>query len=175
MDRTQPLLPMTFDKQEKRTHDYVRHGTTTLFAALDMGTGEVTASCHRQHRAVEFLSFLDTVEDKYRDRETHVVLDNFSTHSTAAVKEWLAEHPNFHFHFTPVSGPFMNQVETWFGVITKQAIRRGTFKSWSKGLSVSVGAWGGVAYRVGADPAAGRAGDRGAVEVVGPARLLAGP
>jgi len=129
LDRTQPLLPMTFDKQEKRTHDYVRHGTTTLFAALDVGTGEVTASCHRQHRAVEFLSFLDTVEDKYRDRETHVVLDNFSTHSTAAVKEWLVEHPNFHFHFTPVAGSFMNQVETWFGVITKQAIRRGTFKS----------------------------------------------
>ena len=129
LDRTQPLLPMTFNKQEKRTHDYVRHGTTTLFAALDVDTGEVTASCHRQHRAVEFLNFLDTVEDKYRDRETHVILDNFSTHSTAAVKEWLVEHPNFHFHFTPVSGSFMNQVETWFGVITKQAIRRGTFKS----------------------------------------------
>src|SRR5664280_1557760 len=129
LDRTQPLLPMTFDKQEKRTHDYVRHGTTTLFAALNVGTGEVTAACRAQHRAVEFLDFLETVEEKYRGRETHVVLDNFSTHSTAAVKEWLTDHPEFHFHFTPVSGTFMNQVETWFGVITKQAIRRGTFKS----------------------------------------------
>ena len=129
LDRTQPLLPMTFDKQEKRTHDYVRHGTTTLFAALNVGTGEVTAACRAQHRAVEFLDFLETVEEKYRGRETHVVLDNFSTHSTAAVKEWLTDHPDFHFHFTPVSGSFMNQVETWFGVITKQAIRRGTFKS----------------------------------------------
>lgn len=129
LDRTQPLLPIDFGKQEKRTHDYVRHGTTTLFAALDPGTGEVTGQCHDRHRAEEFLSFLDTVEQKYRSRETHVVLDNFSTHSTAAIQEWLAEHPNFHFHFTPVSGSFMNQVETWFGVITKQAIRRGTFKS----------------------------------------------
>lgn len=129
LDRTQPLLPMTFDKQEKRTHDYVRHGTTTLFAALDVGTGEITGSCRDQHRAAEFLEFLNEIEAKYRGRETHVVLDNFSTHSTAAVKEWLAGHPDFRFHFTPVSGSFMNQVETWFGVITKQAIRRGTFKS----------------------------------------------
>ena len=78
----------------------MRHGTTTLFAALDVGTGEVTAACREQHRAVEFLGFLDTVEEKYRGRETHVVLDNFSTHSTAAVKEWLADHPDFHVHFT---------------------------------------------------------------------------
>ena len=129
LDRTQPLLPMTFDKQEKRTHDYVRHGTTTLFAALDVATGEITGRCHDQHRAAEFLTFLGVVDAKYHGRDTHVVLDNFSTHSTPAVKAWLAEHPNFHFHFTPVSGSFMNQVETWFGVITKQAIRRGTFKS----------------------------------------------
>jgi transposase len=129
LDRTQPLLPMTFAKTEKRTHDYVRHGTTNLFAALNTATGEVMGRCFSRRRTKEFLKFMDQVATTYDGREIHVVLDNLSTHSGSDVDTWLAKHPNVTFHFTPTGSSWLNQIETWFGIITQQAIRRGTFGS----------------------------------------------
>jgi transposase len=129
LDRTQPLLPMTFSKTEKRTHDYTRHGTTNLFAALNTATGEVMGRCFARRRTKEFLKFMDQVVASYDGREIHVVLDNLSTHSGSDVDKWLTKHPNVTFHFTPTGSSWLNQVEIWFGIITKQAIRRGTFRS----------------------------------------------
>lgn len=129
LDRTQPLLPMTFGKTGKRTHDYVRHGTTNLFAALNTGTGEVTGSCFPRRRIPEFLKFMNQVVAKYPGTRLHVILDNLSTHSGTAVDKWLERHPDVTFHFTPVGSSWINQIETWFGIITRQAIRRGTFGS----------------------------------------------
>jgi transposase len=129
LDRTQPLLPMTFSKTEKRTHDYVRHGTTNLFAALNTATGEVAGGCFARRRTTEFLKFMDQVVSAHGGREIHVVLDNLSTHSGSDVDAWLTRHPNVTFHFTPTGSSWLNQVETWFGIITRQAIRRGTFGS----------------------------------------------
>jgi transposase len=129
LDRTQPLLPMTFSKTEKRTHDYVRHGTTNLFAALNTATGEVLGRCFTRRRTKEFLKFMDQVVAAHDGREIHVVLDNLSTHSGPDVDTWLTKHPNVTFHFTPTGSSWLNQVETWFGIITRQAIRRGTFGS----------------------------------------------
>jgi len=129
LDRTQPLLPVTFGKTEKRTHDYVRHGTTNLFAALNTGTGEVTGACYQRRRTREFLKFMDQVTAKHPDGELHVILDNLSTHSGEAVDRWLTRHRNVTLHFTPVGSSWMNQIEIWFGIITRQAIRRGTFGS----------------------------------------------
>lgn len=129
LDRTQPLLPMTFAKTEKRTHDYVRHGTTNLFAALNTATGEVVGRCFDRRRTKEFLKFMDQVVATYEGRAIHVVLDNLSTHSGSDIDKWLTKHSNVTFHFTPTGSSWLNQVEIWFGVITKQAIRRGTFRS----------------------------------------------
>jgi transposase len=129
LDRTQPVLPIDFGKTEKRTHDYVRHGTTNLFAALDTATGEVLGKCYARRRTEEFLKFMDTVVKRYPDREIHVVLDNLSTHSGDDVNAWLAKHPGVTFHFTPTGSSWLNQVEIWFNIITRQAIRRGTFTS----------------------------------------------
>lgn len=129
LDRTQPLLPMSFGKTEKRTHDYVRHGTTNLFAALNTATGQIIGRCFHRRRTKEFLKFMREVVIPYEGREIHVVLDNLSTHSGSDVDKWLATHPNVTFHFTPTGSSWLNQVETWFGIITKQAIRRGTFGS----------------------------------------------
>jgi transposase len=129
LDRTQPLLPIDFGLSEKRTHDYKRHGTTNLFAALNTGTGEVFADCHPRRTAVEFLAFVKRAVKPHAGREIHVVLDNLSTHDTSEVRVWLAANPNVTFHFTPVGSSWINQIETWFGIITKQAIRRGTFTS----------------------------------------------
>ena len=129
LDRTQPLLPIEFDATEKRTHDYVRHGTTNLFAALDTLTGEVLGQCFQRRRTAEFLTFMDTVVARYGDHEIHVVLDNLSTHKGDDVDAWLTKHPNVTFHFTPTGSSWLNQVETWFNIITRQAIRRGTFTS----------------------------------------------
>jgi transposase len=129
LDRTQPLLPVSFGRTEKRTHDYKRNGTTNLFAALDTGTGEVTGSCFSRRRTREFLRFMDEIAEKHPVQETHVILDNLSTHSGPQVDKWLARHQNFRFHFTPAGSSWMNQVEIWFGIITRQAIRRGTFSS----------------------------------------------
>ncbi len=129
LERTQPLLPISFSKSEKRTHDYVRHGTTNLFAALDVATGEVIGECFPRRRTSEFITFMDQVAGAHADRELHVILDNLSTHSGADVDAWLAAHPNVSFHFTPTGSSWLNQIEIWFGIITRQAIRRGSFGS----------------------------------------------
>lgn len=129
LDRTQPLLPITFAKTEQRTHDYVRHGTTNLFAALNIGSGAVTGRCFSRRRTSEFLAFMDQVAAEYSGQQIHVVLDNLSTHSGEDVDRWLARHSNVTFHFTPVGSSWINQVEIWFGNITRQSIRRSTHTS----------------------------------------------
>ncbi len=129
LDRTAPMLPMKPGQIERHTHDYKRHGTTCLFAALEVGTGAVTGQTRARHRGEDFLAFLRQVEAAYPEGELHVVLDNVSTHKTPAVREWLADRPRITFHFTPTSASWMNQVETWFGILSRQAIRRGSFGS----------------------------------------------
>ena len=129
LDRTQPLLPITFDATEKRTHDYVRHGTTNLFAALNVGTGQVYGECKPTRDGANFLAFVKKAVKPHAGSEIHVVLDNLSTHTTPEVADWLAANPHVHFHFTPVGSSWINQIETWFGIITRQSIRRGTFTS----------------------------------------------
>jgi transposase len=130
LDRTAPLLPMRFDQAERRTHDYTRHGTTTLFAALEVATGKITAdACYQRHRNGEFLAFLKQVAKAHPRVKLHVVADNYSTHSHGNVKAWLAKNPRITMHFTPTSASWMNMVEIFFGIITRQAIRRGTFTS----------------------------------------------
>jgi transposase len=129
LDRTQPLLPIEFDASEKRTHDYVRHGTTNLFAALNVTTGEVFGECRPIRDGAAFLGFLRRAVEPYKGTEIHVVLDNLSTHTTPEVMTWLKRNPQVHFHFTPVGSSWINQIEIWFGIITRQSIRRGTFAS----------------------------------------------
>jgi transposase len=130
LDRTQPLLPMEPGQIERRTHDYVRHGTTSLFAALDIKTGKVIGETHRRHRAVEFRKFLSTIEGAVpADLDVHLVLDNYGTHKTPAIRAWLAKRSRFHVHFTPTYGSWLNQVERWFGLLTQRQLRRGTHKS----------------------------------------------
>jgi transposase len=129
LNRTQKTLPMQPGHAEQRTHDYVRHGTTTLFAALEIATGKVTGLCKKQHRHQEFLSFLKHVARAYPDVELHLVMDNYGTHKHAKVKAWLAANPRIHVHFTPTSGSWLNLVEVWFGIIERQAIHRGSFPS----------------------------------------------
>jgi transposase len=132
LDRTQPLLPMAPGQAERRTHDYVRHGTTSLFAALDVATGKVIGRCHRRHRQREFLKFLDEIDAAISHEpgvEVHLILDNYGTHKTAAVKRWFQRHPEYHLHFTPTSGSWLNLVERFFAEITEKRIRRGAFRS----------------------------------------------
>jgi transposase len=129
LDRTQPMLPMRPGQVERHTHDYTRHGTTCLFAALEVGTGQVTTDTRERHTGADFLAFMRRVAREYPTGELHVILDNVSTHKTAAVRAWLERHPRITFHFTPTSASWMNQVETWFGILTRQAIRRGSFGS----------------------------------------------
>lgn len=130
LDRTQPLLPMGLGYVEGVTHDYVRHGTTTLFAALDVTSGEVLAQCKPRHRHQEFLSFLRHIDASVlEDLDVHLVVDNYATHKHPKVKAWLAKRPRYHVHYTPTYASWINQVERWFGIITQQAIRRGTFSS----------------------------------------------
>jgi len=130
LDRTQPILPMAPGVAERRTHDYMRHGTTTLFAALDVATGKVIGELHRRHRSSEFLRFLRTLDAAIpAGMEAHLVMDNYGTHKTLSVKAWLARHPRFHFHFTPTSASWLNQVERWFATLTEKQIRRGTHRS----------------------------------------------
>ena len=129
LNRTQKTLPMQPGHAEQRTHDYVRHGTTTLFAALEIATGKVTGLCKQRHRHQEFLAFLKHVARAYPDRELHLVMDNYAAHKRAEVRDWLAANPRIHVHFTPTSGSWLNLVEVWFGIIERQAIRRGTFTS----------------------------------------------
>jgi putative transposase len=130
LDRTQPLLPMGLGYVEGVTHDYIRHGTTTLFAALDVATGEVMTQCKPRHRHQEFLGFLRQIEKSVpQDLDVHLIVDNYCTHKHAKVRAWLAQRPRFHVHYTPTYASWLNQVERWFGVITQRAIRRGSFSS----------------------------------------------
>jgi transposase len=130
LDRTQPSLPMKKGRAGTMTHDYKRHGTTTLFAALDVLTGKVIGQCLPRHRHTEFLKFLKTINAEVpAGLEIHLVLDNYSTHKHAKVKAWLAKHPRFHLHFTPTSSSWLNLVERWFRELTDKALRRGVFHS----------------------------------------------
>jgi len=129
LDRTQPMLPLRPGQVERRTHDYKRNGTTSLFAALEVATGRVTTEARARHTGDDFLAFLKRVARAYPRKRLHVVLDNVSTHKTPDVQKWLTGHKRVTFHFTPTSASWMNQVETWFGILSRQAIRRGSFGS----------------------------------------------
>jgi transposase len=130
LDRTQPLLPMRPGQVERRTHDYVRHGTTSLFAALEVKSGKVIGQCHRRHRAIEFRKFLDRIDAEVpRGFDVHLILDNYGTHKAPLIRRWLARHPRFHLHFTPTGASWMNLVERWFATLTEKQIRRGTHRS----------------------------------------------
>jgi transposase len=130
LDRSQPLLPMRPGQMERRTHDYTRHGTTSLFAALDVKAGQVIGECHRRHRAMEFRKFLDTIEDAVPpDLDLHLILDNYGTHKTPLIQRWLAKRPRYHLHFTPTGASWMNLVERWFAALTEKQLRRGVHRS----------------------------------------------
>jgi transposase len=130
LDRTQPLLPLSFGVAERRSHDYVRHGTTTLFAALDLATGKVIGELHRRHRSDEFLKFLRTIDNSVPGKlDIHLVMDNYGTHKTPTVKAWFARHPRFHLHFTPTSSSWLNLVERWFALLSQRQIKRGSHRS----------------------------------------------
>ena len=127
LDRTQPTLPLKPGKAQRMTHDYKRNGTTSLYAALEIATGEVTGACYPQHRHQEFIAFLNQLVKAYPRRPLHVVLDNSSTHSTPEVARWLERHKRVHFHFTPTSASWLNMVEIWFSILTNQQVRRGAY------------------------------------------------
>jgi transposase len=130
LDRSQPVLPMMPGMPERRTHDYLRHGITSLFAAFNIADGTVISELHRRHRAIEFRKFLAAIDKAVpADLEVHLVCDNYATHNTAEIKTWLARHPRFHVHFTPTGSSWMNQVERWFGLLTDKLIRRGVHTS----------------------------------------------
>jgi transposase len=137
LDRTQPLLPLRPGTPERRTHDYHRHGTSSLFAGLLVKTGVVIGECHRRHRHQEFIKFLTTIDEVVKATEpdgaaVHIVLDNYATHKTPAVERWLAKHPEYHLHFTPTSASWLNQVERVFADLTQKQLRRGVFTSVAK-------------------------------------------
>jgi transposase len=130
LDRTQPLLPLRPGQIERRTHDYVRHGTTSLFAALNVATGKVIAECHRRHRHQEFLGFLRRIDGETPPGlDIHLIIDNYCTHKHRKVRAWLKQHPRFHVHFTPTGSSWLNQVEIWFSILTRKRLKRGVFKS----------------------------------------------
>ncbi|HTI69409.1 MAG TPA: IS630 family transposase [Candidatus Limnocylindria bacterium] len=130
LERTQPLLPMGLGYVEGVTHDYVRHGTTTLFAALNVQSGEIISQCRRRHRHQEFLAFLRHLDQSVpAELDLHLIVDNYSTHKHPQVRAWLAARPRYHVHYTPTYSSWLNQVERWFGLITQRAIRRGSFSS----------------------------------------------
>jgi transposase len=130
LDRSQPVLPMMPGMPERRTHDYARHGVTSLFAAFNIADGTVISELHRRHRHQEYLKFLKRIDKNVpAELDVHVVCDNYGTHKTPEVQNWLARHPRFHVHFTPTGSSWMNQVERWFGYLTDQKIRRGVHKS----------------------------------------------
>ncbi len=130
LDRSQPVLPMMPGMPERRTHDYARHGVTSLFAAFNIADGTVISELHRRHRHQEFLKFLKRIDKNVpADLDVHLVCDNYGTHKTPAIQDWLARHPRFHVHFTPTGSSWINQVERWFGYLTDQKIRRGAHKS----------------------------------------------
>ena len=130
VERTAPVLPMRSGQVERRTHDYVRHGTTDLFAALDVRTGKVIGACRQRHRTQEFRAFLDLIEASVpSDLDIHLVLDNASTHKAPPIHRWLAKRPRYHLHFTPTSGSWLNLVEAWFAILTRRRLERGVFTS----------------------------------------------
>jgi transposase len=130
LDRTQPLLPMRPGQVERRTPDYQRHGTTSLFAALDVKSGKVIGECHRRHRATEFRTFLDAIDHNVPAAlDIHLILDNYSTHKTPMIRRWLTKRPRFHVHFTPTSSSWLNLVERWFATLTQKQLRRGVHRS----------------------------------------------
>ncbi len=140
LNRTQPAFPMWPGLPARRTHDYTRHGTTSLFAALEVTSGKVHGRCYRRHRHVEFIAFLNSLVRRYPGREIHLICDNYGTHKHPKVRAWLAAHPRFHLHFTPTSASWLNLVERWFGLITEQAIRRGSFDSVHR-LEAAINRW----------------------------------
>jgi transposase len=130
LDREQPVLPMMPGIPERRTHNYVRHGTTSLFAALDVASGFVIGKCYKRHRATEFLDFLKQIDAHVPEGlDVHIIMDNYATHKTAAIKTWLARRPHYHVHFTPTSASWINQVERWFAELTRKQLRRGVHTS----------------------------------------------
>ncbi|MGE9266529.1 MAG: IS630 family transposase [Verrucomicrobiales bacterium] len=132
LERAQPVLPMDLGRPECQTHDYIRHGTTSLFAALEVATGKVIGQCHKKHRHQEFIKFLEHLDNQYTYNEgetLHLIVDNYATHNTPQVLKWLSRHPRFEIHFTPTGASWLNQIERFFGLITSQRIRRGSFKS----------------------------------------------
>lgn len=130
LDRTQPILPMRPGQIDRRTHDYVRHGTTSLFAALDVRTGKIIGECHRRHRSVEFRKFLNRINKAVPpDLDVHLILDNYGTHKTALIRRWLVSHPRFHLHFTPTGASWLNLVERFFAALTEKQLRRGAHRS----------------------------------------------
>lgn len=139
LDRTQPLLPMRPGQVERRTHDYTRHGTTSLFAALNVKTGKVIGEFHHRHRAAEFRGFLDTIEAAVPPSlEVHVILDNYGTHKTPLIHRWLVRHPRYHVHFTPTGASWINLVERWFATLTDKQLRRGVHRS-TRELQTAIG------------------------------------
>lgn len=141
LDRTQPILPMPPGLPERRTHDYSRHGTSTLFAALDVASGKVIGELHRRHRATEFRKFLETIDKAVpEDLDLHLILDNYSTHKTPAIQKWLIRHPRFYLHFTPTYSSWLNLMERWFGELTEKWIRRGTHRS-TLALETAIKQW----------------------------------
>ena len=127
LDRTQPTLPIKPGKAQRMTHDYKRNGTTSLYAALQVATGEVTGACYPRHTHQQFLAFLNTLVRAFPRKPLHVVLDNSSTHSTPEVKRWLERHRRVHFHFTPTGASWLNMIEIWFSILTTQQVRRGVY------------------------------------------------
>ncbi|HEU4865787.1 MAG TPA: IS630 family transposase, partial [Actinomycetota bacterium] len=141
LDRTAPILPMRPGVPERQTHDDKRHGTSSLYAALDLSTGKVIGALHSRHRAIEFKKFLQTIDREVpADLTVHLVLDNSSTHKTPAIKKWLLAHPRFELHFTPTSSSWMNLVERWFGELTTKKLRRGAHRS-VRALNADIRAW----------------------------------
>jgi transposase len=141
LDRSSPVLPMMPGMPEKRTHDYVRNGITSLFAALDMASGKVIGAVHRRHRSTEYRKFLIRIDKEVpADLDVHVICDNYATHKTDLIQRWLAAHPRFHIHFVPTSSSWLNMVERWFGELTTKLIQRGVHKS-VQALEADIRAW----------------------------------
>ena len=132
LERTQPILPLRPNLPARQTHDYRRHGLTSLYAALEVASGTVIGKCSDRHTGTDFLRFLKIIKRRFPHRELHVVLDNSSTHTTPDVVTWLEIHPNIHFHFTPTGASWLNMIEAWFGILTKRSVRRGSFVSVKK-------------------------------------------
>ena len=141
LDRTQPILPLLPGTPERASHDYKRHGTSSLYAALDLATGKVIGSLHNRHRAIEFHKFLQTIDQQApRHLDVHIVLDNSSTHKTPKIQRWLAAHPRFHLHFTPTSSSWLNLVERWFAELTTKKLKRSAHRS-VRALNADIRAW----------------------------------